>query len=594
MARLSHRGPDGKDTLHTKYAAMGHWHFWTTPEEVDEKQPLQIKGLPFTILLDGRIDNRKELFKLLNISPKKGKNISDASLILHAYQRWSTRCVEYFVGDFALAIIDEAKKEFFCARDHLGDRTLFYTSQTSETIIASEPWAIAGAFNKAPVINEKAVAHHIAFRAPENGGSFFEGILELLPAHAMTINASGEKKWCYWKPELTKKIRYKSDEEYAQHFLSLLRESVRVRMRSTTSVGVFMSGGIDSTAIACLAAPMLAPKKLKTISFVYDELKDSDERDYIAEIEKKCAIRSIKIPSDDAWAFRDEDQEPLTLNLPSQSLFRSLNQQGYASAEKNGIRVMLSGEAGDHLFRGGIYVLVDLLSEGKIRQTLDELTYSRRIGVRSFLRQGFLQCAARWLLNKLPYGKYIRRRQKAPEWLSEFSHEYTQKKSKPDSYINRHASALDIATSRRHSQEHYYSSRHSVELRYPFRDRRLIEFVLALPAYQLYSQGLHKYILRTAMQDILPDLVRLNPKKIGLTSLLERGFEREKTLFQQYAQGENAIWHKYINVGWINRKGDFCHLSDPTPLDILIRWLCTSYALWHKYISQIKHNNDAM
>ncbi len=148
MPRLSHRGPDGKDTHYTKYAVMGHWHFWTTPEEIGEKQPLEVKGLPFIITFDGRLDNRAELFKKLNIPAEEGKTLSDAVLTLYAYKKWEEKTPEHFIGEFAFAILDEDKKQLFCARDHLGDRTLFYANQGEQTIIASEPWAVAGAFDE--------------------------------------------------------------------------------------------------------------------------------------------------------------------------------------------------------------------------------------------------------------------------------------------------------------------------------------------------------------------------------------------------------------------------------------------------------------
>ncbi len=180
-------------------------------------------------------------------------------------------------------------------RDALGDRTLFYAFDGTRLVIASEPWAVAGAMQYRPELNESAVAHYFALKATEDGQTLFKNVYELLPAHVMVVNASGQRTWRYWQPDLSKRLRGKSDEEYAEQFRSLLEESVRCRMRSTTPVGVLMSGGLDSTSVACLAARMLAPQPLTTISYVFDELTDCDERQYIEAVKAQWGIRSIQI-----------------------------------------------------------------------------------------------------------------------------------------------------------------------------------------------------------------------------------------------------------------------------------------------------------
>jgi len=587
MARLSHRGPDGKNILQIKHAAMGHWHFWTTPEEVGEKQPLQISNLPFVIVFDGRLDNREELYNKLGINLEESKNLSDAALTLHAYQRWEKDCVRHFIGEFALVIIDVHKKQLFCARDQLGERTLFYTLQSSrKIIIASEPWAIAGAFDAIPSINENYVAHYFAFKSTKDGQSFFNGINELLPAHALLINTTENKTWRYWHPDQIKKIRYKSDGEYGEHFLSLLEISVRSRLRSTTPVGVFMSGGLDSTSVACLAARMLKPEPLTTISYVYDELNDCDERCYINAIKEKYPIRSIEILGDDAWAFRGEYNRPRNLNLPDENFFRFLNEKGYSFAQQNDLRVLLNGEGGDHLFSAGVYWLTDLLSEGQVMKAFRELSNTRYLGFRKFLKSGVLQCVIRQILNSLPGGKYLHRKQSVPSWLSPLSQEYILKqRTRLVDPLSRYANVLGMSSSRRLSSEKFYSRCHGIELRYPFHDRRLVEFLFGLPAYQLFAHGLSKHILRTAMKDVLPDIVRLRSGKTGLSALLFRGVERENKLLQTHVQDVNAVWRKHISPEWLKLYGDYSHTPDTMERETLVPWLCGSYAMWHKKIS---------
>ncbi|HEX2995318.1 MAG TPA: hypothetical protein VHP14_10855, partial [Anaerolineales bacterium] len=200
MNRLRHRGPDGSDLLLLDRIHMGHWHFWTTPEDVGERQPLALNGLPFTVVFDGRIDNRSDLISALAL-PVDGRELSDAALVIHAYGRWQEHCVEHFVGEFAFVLFDHFRDELFCARDPMGDRTLFYTFDATCITVASEPWAVAGTFNETPDLDESVTALHFAMKVPEDGSTFFKGICELLPAQALIIDCSGERNWFYWQAD---------------------------------------------------------------------------------------------------------------------------------------------------------------------------------------------------------------------------------------------------------------------------------------------------------------------------------------------------------------------------------------------------------
>ena len=126
MNHLSHRGPDGRDSLDRDQVAMGHWHFWTTPEEVGEHQPLRIPDLPYTIVMDGRLDNRSDLIHLLDLDSAEASLLSDANLALRAYAHWGEDCFSRFIGEFSMVIYDPINHEVICARDPMGNRTMFY------------------------------------------------------------------------------------------------------------------------------------------------------------------------------------------------------------------------------------------------------------------------------------------------------------------------------------------------------------------------------------------------------------------------------------------------------------------------------------
>ncbi|MBN2117200.1 MAG: hypothetical protein JW730_11545 [Anaerolineales bacterium] len=590
--RLAHRGPDGYDEYRAGQIAMAHWHFWTTPEEVDERQPLQLAGMPFRLVFDGRLDNRSELLSRLHIDPAQGISISDAALVLHAFGCWGELCFEHFIGEFALVIFDEQSNRLICARDALGDRTLFYASRGPRLIIASEPWAVAGADGSEPQINDRAVAHYFALKATEDGQTLFTGVYELLPAHVMVVDSSGEHKRRYWRPDPSKKVRYKTKEEYGEHFRSLLEESVRCRLRARTPVGVLMSGGLDSTSVACLAARMIAAEPLTTISYVFDELAECDERVYINAVRDQYGLRSIQIPCDDAWPYKDWQAWPHNPNYPEGNPYRPLKERAYDRAHTEGLRVLLTGGFGDHLYSGADDWLADLISERKLREAVREAAiHLRYAGLRYTIEQGSLQRIARRFLNTIPGGRSLHRRQIASAWLTPAAAGcLSMGIAGVDAAFESRANLIGVLAARGSSGEIYHSNRHTLELRHPYRDRRLVEYALGLPAYLLYYRGLYKRVLRVSMRDILPESIRTRPRPTSLVSLFSRGIEREKAFLQSCYQTPDAVWRIFVRPDWLLKRWDVHVTPETDGPQALVPWLCASYALWyrsHRVLNQL-------
>jgi asparagine synthase (glutamine-hydrolysing) len=582
MERLNHRGPDGSDVVSAGNITMGHWHFWTTPEEVGERQPLSLNGYPFKLVLDGRLDNREELFAKLRIAPAEGISLSDAALILHAYTHWGERCFEHFIGEFALVIFDEQHNQMICARDHLGDRTLFYAAHGAQFVIASEPWAVTGAGGNHTELNEGGVAHYFALKAPEDGQTLFKDVYELLPAHVLVVDASGQNTRRYWQPNSSARMRFKSDEEYAGHFRALLDESIRCRLRSTTLAGVLMSGGLDSTTLACLAAPMLAPQPLTTISCVFDELPDCDEREYIDAVTTRWATHPIQVPCNDAWPLRDWQNWPFNPNYPSGNAYRLIRERAYQRAQKEGLRVLLTGDFGDHLYSGAEDWLGDLLIEGRFIDAGKEITgYLHSYGIRQTLAAIFLRRIARRVLDLLPGARRLRHKDPPPSpWLTPFSIESLPSHSEKN---ERESSLLGSLTAQGSSMETFNASRNKIELRTPYRDRRLVEFMLALPAHQLYRHGLYRHILRNAMRDILPEKIRVRPGKTSWISLFFRGMEHEKETLQNCIQDPQAFWRKFVRSDWILSRWNIPFSRNQDGADKIVPWLCVAYEAWCKH-----------
>ena len=590
MDRLSHRGPDGRDVKIDGHVAMGHWHFWTTPEEVNERQPFGLNNLPFRIVLDGRIDNRDELISKLGLNNVDVYRLSDAALMLHAYARWKEKCFEHFIGEYAVVIYDRQHEELICTRDALGDRTLFYSFNGTRLVIASEPWAVAGAENSPVELDERAVAHYFALKATEDGQSLFKNIIELLPAHVMTITSSGSRIWKYWEPNPAIRLSGKSDNEYAEMFRSVLEESVRCRLRSISPIGVLMSGGLDSTSVACTAARMIAPDQLTTISYVFDEFHDCDERKFIEMVKDRWHIRSIQIGCDDLWPYKEVDNYPIDPNFPNGNIYRMIMERVYNSAHKDSLRVLLTGNFGDELYSADEEWLADLISDGHYREAYRELIRHFRLsGIKTSLKSDYLRHVGRRFMNFLTGRNNRSKIKKYPDWLTPLSIGFLKnQENQYGSSFSQRSNLLGLFASQNSTNGKLIANYHTLELRYPYRDRRLIEFVLSLPAYQLYNLGFTKYILRRAMQDTLPMPILSRSRPTNLLSLYNHGLKLENGKIRNYFQDPKADWAKYIRPDWLMEQWEKEVTPQTDGPSAVVPWLCISYSLWSQKYNLIK------
>ena len=601
MERLGHRGPDGHDNFISKHLAMGHWHFWTTPEEIGERQPLKLDRFPFRIVLDGRLDNRSELLARLDLPA----SISDAALILHAYARWNENCFAQFVGEYAVVIHDEPRDQLVCARDALGDRTLYYAFHGSHVAIASEPWAVAAALPTTE-LDEIGITSYFAFQPTPNNETFFKNVYELPPAQILSIADSGERRLFSWNPDASRRTRYKRDEEYAEEFRALLEQSIRAHLRSARPVGVLMSGGLDSTSVACLAARMTAPARLKTISFVFDNptLKECDERIYMNAVRDQWDTDSIQLPSDDLWPYKDWEHWTQTFNRPDGNIFRWIKHLVYDSARDEGLGVLLTGEGGDHLYAAGQDWLTDMLWERRLLGAMQGLLMQiRRRGWDNIRHTHLLQRTLRNLAKRImpnPVVQRLRSMPSPPDWITPHAKAlWAPPINRFPESLMRQENLLSLQTAAGITAEIPLANRHNLELRHPYRDRRLIEFIFSLPAYQLYYGGLYKHILRVAMKGILPEIIRTRPRPTALLSFYKLGMQKEVQVIEDCLNDPSAVWQTYIRPGWLRDHLEINAPPERVGTESMIAWLSVSFESWYKYMNiaivnrSIVHGTDS-
>ena len=586
LAVLSHRGLDGSDSTTLPAAILGHQHFWTTPEEFGERQPLINSQLGLYLVFDGRLDNREDLLQALSHSHGLDPQISDAALLLSAYEAWGTECFRRLLGPFACVLFDEKKRRMICGRDPLGERPLFYFLTPHLFVAASEESAILAHPSVPQRVNEGRVAAYFAVDWSTEDATYFEDIQELSPAHYMMIEEGCVRSARYWDLEPGRRIRYRTDDEYGEHFRMLLAQAVSCRLRAPTAPAVMMSGGLDSSSVAALAAEELAAVdggRLQTISYVFDELASCDERGFMEAMHAKYHTDVVQIRGDDCWPLSNLDRWPYNPSMPNDNPYRPLKEVVYSSAGSRGHRTLLTGVFGDHMYSGTQHWLKDLVLDGWLRLAfLESRSQLRHVGPWYLIRQYFV--------GVIPALEVIRRRRlrPKPDWLTEpakgllldasRSHTAARTGYRPDQC----ESLLGLRAAFSSSRETFHASRLGIDLRHPYRDRRLIEFMLSIPAHQLYRGGLYKHVLREGMKGVLPERIRTRRYPTSLTPLFVRGVaEKGKTIVDELLNGTDKAWSRYVRADWLlaTKPG-----ARRRPIEELVLWQCICFEIW-----QMKH-----
>jgi len=580
MDSLRHRGVDGADQVVTGALALGHQHFWTTPEEVGERQPLEFADRQVRLVFDGRLNNRDELLAMLR---PVVESPSDAALVACAYQTWGESCAGHLRGPFAFVLWDGRRQRLVCARDALGERRLYYFLDARWFVVASEVLALRAHPSVPSGVDECSLARYFAVQAPNPGSTYYSAIRELQPAHRLVVDRDTSAIDRYWNFDPTEKIRYRSDDEYAEHFRSLLGTSVDRCFRSTTPPAILMSGGLDSTSIAALAATRIRGRT-RTISWVFDELKEIDERRYMNPVVAAFGLEANRFLADDLWPLKSGSPNGWNANGPLRNPYMELLGRSYQEARGAGSRVVVPGWLGDELYNGAQMWLADFVGEGRLIDAGKELgIHLRRHGLcgdfstaplRHLLSRG-LSVAPGWRVLR------SRRRQRGFSWLTDHARALIETEGGAD---RRPSSAMETRARAVLEGRHVFflgpeldqAHRSGVELRLPYWDRDLVEFMLRIPAHQLYRGGRYKHVQRNAMRGLLPEIVRQRPKGSFLAPLFERGMAHHRRwLTKTMLEPPEAAWRRFVHPAWV--AGALQPNSQRSGIEQVIFWQCVAF-----------------
>jgi asparagine synthase (glutamine-hydrolysing) len=530
---LHHRGPDGYGFFSDPSCGLAHARLSIIGLS-DGHQPIHNEDGSVWIVFNGEIFNYIELRDELTQAGHRFYTHSDTEVIVHLYERHGERFVDHLNGQFAIALWDRKRQKLVLARDRTGIRPLFYTRVNGRLAFASEVKSLFALPEVPRKLNLSAVGDVMTYWSALAPDTVFEGILSLPPGHVLTIERGREtlSKYWDWQFPAHPPRRERSDDSYAEELRSLLTDAVRLQLRADVTVGAYLSGGLDSSAIAALVRRSHG-KPLITFSIAFED-PEFDESAFQAQMAASLGTQHTQIlcrKSDIGAIFPTvilHTESPILRTAPAPLMLLS------RSVREHSLKVVLTGEGADEVFGG-----YDIYKEALIRRfwarnprstwrpALLERLYpylkhspaATRAITRRFYGQGLDRAALatfahepRWATTRRswqffsPEARAILGNRDASEHvLARLPREIAGfLPMGRDQYVEAHTLLSGYLLS---SQSDRVAMANSVEGRFPFLDHRLIEFANRLPP-SLKLRGLtEKYLLKRAVRDVLPPQV---------------------------------------------------------------------------------------
>ncbi|MCX6718070.1 MAG: asparagine synthase (glutamine-hydrolyzing) [Candidatus Staskawiczbacteria bacterium] len=590
---LGHRGPDDSGIYIKNNIGLGHRRLSIIDLSPLGHQPMSNEDKTLQIVFNGEIYNFQEIRKVLENNGHKFKSKTDTEVILRSYEQWGINCVEKFNGMFAFAIFDQAKERLFLARDRMGEKPLYYYFDGNKFVFASEIKAILQDKSITRTIDNQGLVNYFTFGHSIAPDTIYKGIKKLLPAHYLIFRNGKIDIKKYWDSLPAGDSKDKGEEYYKQRIKELFENSVKERLISDVPLGVFLSGGIDSSSVvAMMAKNKVSP--LKTFSVGFDlpgrEFNELSDARIVAEYFKTDHNEIVLKESDLMGAVETlvyHFDEPFGDAAGFPVFFLS-------KFAKNNVTVALTGEGGDEIFGGYRRYAAEknrqkllffnfISGNNLLKKTINSLPgfrktkkFANSAGIKDDLKRyaswvSFFSDEMRNNLFKeslqedpLKMYKQYFSESKLSDWLDKIMY-LDQKIILPDAYLEK----VDKT-----------SMAFGLETRAPILDKNLVEFANSVPSKYKIKGFETKYIFKEAMKDFLPKQI-INKKKHGFsvpTNIWFRGKLKDylfEIIFDKKTKERGYFNYKYIEKIYESyQRGN-------QPLDSQF-WLLLNFELWHR------------
>ena len=497
---MADRGPDGQSTWVSGAVGMGHSAFHTTAEAAIEQQPLSFDGQVW-LNAYARIDDRAELRRKLAAAGREvPSGASDADFILHAYHTWGRDCLDHLLGDFAFIIWDGREQRLFCARDHFGIRPFFY-ARAGDTLIVGNTLSCLRRHPAVPQdLDDLAIADFLllgAYKEPDL--TAYAAIRRLPPGHSLTWNGYALRVEPYWSLPVEEPLLYANKDDYVDQFGELFNAAVVDRLRASR-IAISMSGGLDSTAVAAVAADHLDLQAdeyaLWAFTNGYTRLIPDEEGTYARMTADYLGIPLSFRELDDYKLFERWESLDLRSSEPVEQSLAAWDYDENLSIAKRS-RVVLTGFGGDPLLYPEAGYFYALIGRGQLRRLLFSLNQCRQSGIfpplylRTWMRgrrpkKPSLPLVPSWFNRDLMDELNL-----VQHWQEEEANDNAEHPGRPTAVSNLDPNFWGALFESYDAGNRFLPT----EYRHPFLDTRLVRFALRIPPAPWY---VNKFLLRSA------------------------------------------------------------------------------------------------
>jgi len=571
VARLSavlrHRGRDAEGLRIAGAAGLACCLGRSTVESAHETQPA-IGDDGTLLVFDGRLDDRDELVAALARRIEISRDSPDSSLVLAAYRVFGDEFPARLSGDFALGLFDPRRRRMLLARDAVGVRPLYYFISPQLFLFASEIKAIVShpAVESRP--DDGALADFLFMRCVGQepaSRTFFQDIVSVLPSHSVIVGPEGIRTRQYWDFDVTRRVTLRRPAEYSEAFKEHFDRAVRRRLRSNRPVAVSVSGGLDSSAVFCVADALArsgAPScgLLVGVSLTFPNGAPSDEQTYLREVERACASPIVRV-HDPPTGFADFCRDAIWhAEGPLLDCQWNSTRALLSAAQKQGAAILLTGDGGDEALFDDAH-LVDLWHRGR---WLTALRHLRAYGRWTDIPQAaFVRRFAVLLLKyHVPHiviaamrnvRNHFRPRPAAHSWYADgfvrLARPVPPLRKRPKATAHAHSIYNGLrsqyALTRLEAQTKT-AAMHGLDAAFPFLDRDLIAFLMAIPGEIHTRDGVPKALLRDGYRGIVPDAIVRRASKADFTDRVNLGAARDQAAVVDVIRRGLSVERRYV------------------------------------------------
>ncbi|HLJ40595.1 MAG TPA: asparagine synthase-related protein [Candidatus Acidoferrales bacterium] len=533
---LSFRGPDAQEVWIDGPVGLGHALLSHVNDSEHERQPATLDGRTW-IVADVRLDARRELVEALRSSGREANlSDSDPQLLLHAYEAWGESCLDRLLGDFAFAIWDAKRSQLFCACDHFGIRPFYFAEVDHSFLFSNTLDCLRLHPAVSDRLNDSAIADFLLFGMNYDPASTsFADIHRLPRAHFLRWSHSGIYLREYWRPPTDGAIHYPQRREYIEHFGELFKSAVEDRLR-TNKVGILLSGGLDSSSVTAVAHELRKEKypalELHAFTSTYQNISSDSDPSAARTVASAFQIPLHLSVVDGLGILEGWDDPNMHWPEPIDDPFAGSFLDEFKTIAAN-TRVLLSGEGADNLMhfemlrhfqtlrrekRAG-RIFLDLAEHIWRRfQAPDGIRGPMRRVRRLFSRRKSRPPFPEWIQPDLAARLNLQARWSIPlDNLPWNVHPYH-----PKAYGSLLLPQWDYMFQHQNAS----FTRQPLEVRYPFLDVRLVNYLLALPSLPWFFR---KHLLREVMRGRLPESIRMRPKTPFRGEPLLAALQRDQT-----------------------------------------------------------------